>query len=137
VQGQDQVAATAEGGVGLEPLLEARDLVPPGQEDEDGPEGGGAARWRFRRSLVFDLAAVDDAPGGVVQEPAPAPPRAAVAVVVLLVVLDGLEPPLSPDVRDQRLDQVQVDLVGVLASLVLLEGLGGPGGDIERGSGGS
>jgi hypothetical protein len=72
-----------------------------------------------------------------VQEPAPAPPRAAVAVVVLLVVLDGLEPPLSPDVRDQRLDQVQVDLVGVLASLVLLEGLGGPGGDIERGSGGS
>ena len=54
-----------------------------------------------------------------------------------MVVLDGLEPPLSPDVRDQRLDQVQVDLVGVLASLVLLEGLGGPGGDVERGSGGS
>ena len=71
------------------------------------------------------------------QEPAlaPRPPLRAI-VVVVLVVLDRLEPPLPSDVRDQRLDQVQVDLVGVLARLVLLEGLCRSGRDVEgRGRG--
>ena len=71
------------------------------------------------------------------QQPSlPSLPRGPVAVIIILVVLDCLEPPLASHVGDQGLDQVQVDLVGVLSGLVLLEGLGGSGSDVERRGGG-